>query len=415
MKKALLFLVLSILFIQCSPENEVEKEEQQEKPDNLAISVTIEGEYLNENREKFLYISNEEGEIEAQIELQNNQENKLSIEREPDTKYHLIVHDKRTYNGRTRHDFSIFQNMQSSAFTIKANPVINSGDLPKVDLHIVNTGNIERLGMTGGGSSSLSSEDGGTFTSSGKVLSKPGDYYYSFRKQDEPFARYFWTENITEDASFTLNYEELPTATLVETQLPQHERATIFLHGYRSEHPSAGHSIETKYSQGMQVFESYSPDEAIFDYFTFNMGLFDGTTSYSFHSVSEVIPTSIELPSFDFTINNFSLDDTQYTTTGDYDISSASFVFSEDNIHIQALVKVYSEPGSKVSFSINPLVNSLFEKVPSLDAAQLEPLNVSLFSYNFREKYQGAVRGFIEVNNPRTPGNFSAVVSRKNN
>lgn len=415
MKKTLLFLVLSILFIQCSPEDDVKREEQQEKPEDLEISVTIEGEFLNENREKFLYISNEEGKIEGQIALQNNQENILTIEREPDTKYHLIVHDKLISKGRTRHDFSIFENMQSSGYTIKGYSVVDRPDLAKVDLHIVNTGNMQRLGSTGGGSSSQSSENGGTFTSTGYILSNPGDYYYSFLRQDEPFARYFWTENIKEDASFTLDYEELPTATLVETQLPEHQSAAVFLHGYRSEHPGVGHSIKMGNTQGMQVFESYRPEEAIFDYFTFNLGLFDGTTSYSFYAVSEVIPASIEIPSFDFTINNFSVDDTQYTTTGEYNISSASFVISEDNVNIQSLVKVYSEPGSEISFSISPLINSLFEKVPSLDSAQLEPLNISLFSYNFREKYQGAVKGFIEGNNPRTPGDFTAVVSRKDN
>lgn len=416
MKKSLFFLVLSILFIQCSPENEVEKkEEQQEKPESLAISVTIEGEVLNENREKVLYISNEAGEIEGQIALQNNEKNTLSIERIPDTEYHLILHDKVTYDSRTIHDFSIFQNIRSSAYTIVANPVLSSGDLPQVDLQITNTGNIERIGMTGGGSSSRSSENGGTFTSVGNLISNPGDYFFSVKKQEETFARYFWAEDITEDKSFTLDYEELPAATLVETQLPEHGSATVFVHAYRSAYPSAGHPIATGNSGGMQIFKSYSPEEAVFDYFSFNLSLFNGSTSYSINSTSKVIPTEIEIPSFDLTINSFSVDDTRYSTTGEYDISSAAFLASGDNTNVQALVKVYSEPGSEISFSITPLSTSLFEMVPSLNASQLEPLSVSLFSYNFREDYQQAVRGFIESYNVRSPGDFSASVSRKDN
>lgn len=414
MKKAFLVFFLLISFIQCSPDNDVEKEEQQAKPGILIISVTIEGEFLNENREKILYISNQEGNIEGQITLLNNQENVLTLEKAPDTKYDLVVHDILTYNGRTRQDFNIFQNIQSSSYTINANAVINSGELPKVDLHIKNAGNLKRIGMTGGGSSSLSSEDGGTFSSSGKVLSNPGDYYYSFIKSGEPFARYFWTENVEEDKSFALNYEELPVAPLIETQLPENERATLFIHGYRSEYPSVGHRLSHGTIEGIKTYKTYFP-EAIFDYISFTAGLFDGTTSYSFYSVSEVIPSGIEIPSFDFTTNNFSIDDTQYTTTGNYDISNATFVISEDNINIQALVKVYSEPGSKISFSISPLINSLFAKIPSLDAAQLEPLNIALSSYNYHGSYAETVKGLIEGANPRTPGNSSARISRKKN
>lgn len=416
MKKALFFLVISIFFIQCSPENEIEnKEEQQEKPENLAISVTIEGEVLNENREKVLYISNDEGEIEGQIALQNNEKKTLTIEKEPDTEYHLIVHNINTFNDRTIHDFSIFQNVSSSAYTLKANSTTNSGELPQIDLQLTNTGNFERLGMTGGGSSSLSSDNGGTFTSVGNLLSDPGDYFYSFKKQEEDFARYFWAEDITEDKSFTMNYEDLPASNLVETQLPEHESATVFVYGYRSEYPSAGHSIKIGNTGGMQVLESYIPGESIFDYFSLNLNLFDGTTSYSINSTSEVIPTEIEIPSFDFTINNFSVDDTEYSTTGEYDISSAAFLTSADNTNVQALVKVYSEPGNEISFSITPLVTSLFEIVPSLNTSQLEPLSISMFSYNFREDYQQAVRGFIESHYDRSPGDFSASISRKNN
>lgn len=415
MKKAPLLLVLSFIFIQCSTNNDHEEEEQQEILEYLAISITIKGDLLNENREKILYISSEEGIIKGKIALQNNQENLLTIQREPNTEYHLIIHDKLTYNGRKRHNFNIFKNIKSSDYTLQANTGGTSGDLPNVDLHIFNTGNIDRLGMTGGGMSSWSSANGGTFTSNGTSLTDPGDYYASFKRQEDSFARYFWTENMEEDKSFTLDFEELPIAQLVETHLPEHVSATVFVNGYRTEHPSAAHRLSSGNTQGVQTYETYFPEEAVFDYIRFSAGFFDGNKSYSVNSVSEVIPSSIEVPSFDLTINNFSVDDTNYTTTGNYDISNANFIISDDNIYIQAIVKVYSEHNSEVSFSIGTLMDSFFEDLPSLDAAQLVPNTITLSSYNFRENYEEAVKGLIEDDSSRSPGNLSETISLKNN
>lgn len=414
MKKLPLFLVLSFFLIQCS-KNDLEGEEQQEKPENLAISITIEGDLLNENREKILYISSEEGIIEGHIPLLNNQENLLTIQREKNTKYYAIIHDKLTYNGRTRHDFAVFENVESSDYTITATSGGIGGNLPNVDLYLVNTGTLEKAGMTGGGHWSGSSANGGTFNIYGTCLSKPGDYYASFKKENEPYARYFWTEDVEEDKSFTLNYEELPIATAVETQLPEHKSATVFVHGYTSEHPSARHTLSYGSTQGNQTYDSYLPEEAVFDYVSFSAGFFNGTTSYSFYSVSEVIPSSIQVPSFDFTINNFSVDDTDYTTTGNYSISNANFIISDDNINIQVLVKVFSEHNSRVSFSIGPLIKSLFEELPSLDAAQLKPSSITLSSYSHGENYEEAVKTLIEDNSPRSPGYFRETVSRRNN
>lgn len=415
MKKALLFLVLSFLFIQCSTNSEIEEEEQEERLEHLTISVTIEGDLLNENREKILYLASEEGLIESQLSLQNNQENLLTIKREPETNYQLIIHDIQTFSGRTMHDFSIFENVASSDFTIKANPDVTSEDLPNVDLHIVNTGNLDPLGMTGGGQSSWTSANGGVFTSNSNSLTNPGDYYASFKKQDEPFARYFWAENVVEDKIFTLDYDELPTAPLHETQLPEHVSATVFVFGYRSEYPSAAHPLSRGSTQGNQTFETYFPEEAVFDYIRFSAGFFNGTESYSVNSVSEAIPSSIQVPSFDLTINNFSVDDTNYSTTGNYDISTATFSIYEENVPIQARVRVFSEPNSTVSFSMGTLINSLFEEFPSLDAVQLVPNSITLSSYNYYENYEEAVKGLIEDNSSRLPGSLSETVSRRNN
>lgn len=413
MKKVLPLLFLSILFIQCSTNDETEELEPQERLEDLAISITIEGNLLNENREKILYIGSEEGMIEGKISLQNNQKNILTIQRELNTKYYVIIHDKVTFDGRTRHDFDIFENLKSSDYIIKGHSGGTSSELPEVDLYIVNTGDLEPIGRTGGGQSSWSSANGGYFTSKGKSLTNPGDYYSSFKKQDEPFGRYFWTENIEEDKTFDLNYEELPIAPLVETQLPQHVSATIFVHGYRSEHPSAGHNLSRGSTQGFQIFETYFPEEHVFDYVRFSGSFFDGSKSYSINSVSEDIPSRIQVPSFDMTINNLSIDNTNYTTTGNYDYSTATFVISEDNIYIQAIVKVFSEQRSTVSFSISTLVNSLFEELPSLDAAQLAPNNVILSSYNNRENYEEAIEGIIESDSSRLPGYLGETVSRR--
>ena len=415
MKKVLSFLVLSFLFIQCSTNNEIEEEGQEERLEQLTVSVTIEGDLLNENREKILYLSSEEGVIEDQLSLQNNQENLLTVEREPDVNYHLIVHDILTYNGRTRHDFSIFQNIQSSDFTVKANPDETSGGLPDIDLHIFNTGNIDPLEMTGGGQSSWSSANGGTFTSTGNTLTDPGDYYASFKKQGEPFARYFWKENMEEDKIFTLDYEELPTALLVETELPEHVSATVFVHGYSLEHPSAGHSLSRGNTEGNQTFETYFPEEDVFDYIRFSSSFFNGTKSYSVSSISEAIPSNVQVPDFDLTINSFSVDDTNYSTTGNYDISNATFIISEDNLQVLAMVKVFSEQSSIVSFSIGTLINSLFGELPSLDAVELVPSTIMLSSYNYHENYEEAVKELIEGNNSRSLGSLNETVYRRNN
>lgn len=418
MRKILLPLVLSIFFIQCSTNNDLEEEEQQEKLEDLAISITVEGNLLNENRAKILYISSEEGKIEGKISLQNNQENLLTIQREPNTKYFAILQDILVYDDRTRHDFSIFENIESSEYTIKANTNNSgaNGDLPTVDLYLQNTGSLTQIGRTGGGHATYSSANGGTFKSRGTGLSNPGNYYASFIKQGELFARFFWTEDLEEDKSFSLNYDELPIAPLVKTQFPEHESATVFIHGYRSEFPSAAHILGFGNTQGISTYESYIPEETIFDYISFNARFTRGTKSYSTYSVSEVIPSSIQVPSFDFTIHNFSIDFTNYTTTGNFDISNANFVTSDDDVNIQVLVKVYSEHNNTVSFSIGTLINSLFEDFPLLDATQLEPFNITLTSYNYRENYGEAVKGLIEVNSyTLSPGNLEESVSQKQN
>lgn len=414
MKKTSLFLFLSVLYIGCSTNDISEEETQQEIIENLTISITIEGNL--ENREQTLYISSEEGVIVGQLSLKNNQGNSLTVQRDPDTRYFVIIHNKLTYNELTSHYFNIYENMKSSNYVIKANGNNNhaSEDLPNVDLFLSNTGNIKRVGMTGGGYSRMSTANGGTFESNGTCLSKPGDYYSSFKEQDEPFARFFWLENVEEDISFTHDYRELPIANLVATQLPEHESGTIFVSGVRSEHPSATHTLSYGGTQGLQTFDSYIPEYPIFDYTFFSASLFNGTTSYSFFAVAEEIPSSIQLPSFDFAINEFTLKSTVFSTTGDYKISNANFLISE-NDHIQAIVKVFSEPNEKVTFSINTLINSLFEKFPSLDAAELEPNRITLSSDNYRKNYHEFVKGLIEENRSKLPGNILKTISRKGN
>lgn len=402
--KRVLFLLLSIFLIQCSP-NEVEKEEPEEIPKNLTISFNIIGNVLNQNRQKTMYVSNDLGLIEGQIDLVNNQENLLSIPKKPNTKYHLIILDKLIFNGKARNEFSIFENVESSEFTLKENSPSNT-NTPKVDLYINNTGGLIEapIGATGGGYFSWSYRNGGTIEYNGNCLSNPGDFFASFKKTDEPFARYFWTKDIAVDKSFELSYEELPKAPAVETKLPEYQSASFHIYGYRSERPWPPHMLNNGYIQGNLSIISYVPEEDVFDYIYFNAHFYKRNIIFSHLFIGAEIPARIDIPAFDFTINNFSANNTNYTTTGNYDISNATFVVSNDNINTDAVVKVFSEYNRSVSFSIDNLINSLFKDFPSLDGAPLKPVEITLSSFSQYENYGETAKSFIENHYHQSPG-----------
>lgn len=51
----------------------------------------------------------------------------------------------------------------------------------------------------------------------------------------------------------------------------------------------------------------------------------------------------IQRPFFNFTINNFAVKNTNYTTTGNYDFSNAQFYYTDDNQHLPLVRKAVEE------------------------------------------------------------------------
>lgn len=416
MKKFLIFLLLSGILAQCSTstdDNLYEKEADLNKPKDLTISFNIEGNLMNEFQEKTLYISNEEGVIEGQIPLLNNQEHVLNIAKEPKVQYDLIVYDKSESFNHTRHTFNVYQNIESAAYTIDANYGPRK-TAPKLDLNLVNTGLVELIGHTGGSSATGSSIGGGSFNLKGSFLTNPGDFFSSFKKEGESSGRYFWIENIEEDISISQDYEELPSTTLAQTQLPEHDNGAIFIFGYTSSYPGAAHRLSSGSTQGYLTYETHLPTESIFNLKGINTTLSHGNTSYRILTYSESLPSIINVPSFDLDIISFSHNNVDFTTTGAYDYSVTTFVSSVEIQEVVVIVNVHSEPGSRVSFSIAELADSISGQVPIFDLSQLIPSSISLTSLSYRDNYAEAIKGNIENKfGKREPGYLLETVTRR--
>lgn len=423
MKKTLFVLFLSVLSIQCSKNNddtvvigeETEEEENGDtiETEELIFTINVDGNYFSEDYSGTLYISDEEGTILTQTTLKNNQGNTLTIDAEVNKQYDAIVSyiiPGDSNFPEENYFVSVFQDIKSSTYNLSRQ--ITEDDTPKLTLELVNTGNLEIISLSSFFGGTGSGANGGIYTFEGKARTSPGDFYISLQKDTEDFGRYFWVKNITENSSYSFDYEELPITAVVETEFPDVDNATISVEGYRNQHPSVGIRLsKIGNTDQLHPYQTYTPN-GIFDYYKFYTRFNIGNASYNINSFEMQLPSGIEVPELDFSIENFAVNNTSITTNNNYDAARASYNLQVEN-EIYILFNVYSEKVEGLSASKARLFDAIFENIASAQASSLEPNSITLFSYNYIDTYDDFLDYFLGGKQmPTVPGTHAESVSK---
>jgi hypothetical protein len=318
MKKLLVFC-LTLFFISCSsdstePEPEidqqtddevvVEEEHEENQTEPFSFSVLIKGNYLNENFNGTLFLSNENGEIILKRELLNNFNNNISIEIASNKLYDISILLERNTQFNTESEIHTFTNVSSGEYVIDSMEKNGNGDT--FNLFLSNTGfeggspRLEIVNFSSSGGRH-SSSNGGTYEADIELENYPSNFYGVYIGSTETLPRYFHKNLIERNNNFEIDFQTMP---FVENKInyifpPEPSSGQAEIYGFYEGNGSRKKEL-VYYPTGTTPFELYYPDNIFDNFLTYGFfrKLTDGI-DYEFHFYGKPINQEYSFPLFE--------------------------------------------------------------------------------------------------------------------
>ena len=391
MKKAILIISVSLIFLQCNKSDETPPEEINNEL--ASYSLFVDGTFFPPNSSGRLIISDSNGDILSEGDLVNNQTTTLDVITEPNGIYDLTIFAKLLTNGTNLNYIFTYEDILAGDYSF-GNFRGNNPNADEITITLTNSGtNMELISSTGYLDVTNNPSNGGTHILNGFLSASPGNYYASFKKDGEPMSRYMWNTALNGNTDIDADFATLPLVDgLSSIQLPDYGTSFFLrLSGVKNDDPvglnGVRHNIQgTDYNSGVSSATINFP-EGLFDAFETSLSYSDpnDNKNFIFSNKSTGIPAALPEPTLDFNIINSSFSNFSATTTGEYDYFSASF-----NIWIPAqdlllIYEIYGKPSPEVMISKVNLFNNLFADNSDVNSDVLDSLEVGFGITNYSQ------------------------------
>lgn len=346
------------------------------------------------------FLSDQNGNVLASGELQIGQTLELYFTGDPDPSatYDLsyMRYDNIIELDQKIYALSTFTNIEQGTYEIGQYSLIeNSND--EIYLNLNNTGYPFEVISTPTGAGGGGPENGGYFNFHSNLEVKPtSDFYVSFKSTNDQFSRYFWGEDIVEGSVFNIDYTTLSEITnIISTQIPSNDYCFFSVEGLKSDDVNnIHHSVAFgNYADGNSSLLTSAPSN-VFDNFIFKVQYSNENVGYSKHLRTTSIPTIINKPTLDFTVNNPSPQSFNMTTTGIATMYAVTYSGENSNENVFVSQSIYGKVAPEVSFSKENLRMNIQQTYPDLTGFETLPLgavtlsNYSLNTYEEILKYR---------------------------
>lgn len=339
------------------------------------------------------FLSDENGTILDSGELKKGQSTILSFSKDPSTHFDLsyMRYDNVTDLGIEVYSLVTFTSIEAGTYYIGPSSFYeNSHD--EITLKLNNTGYPFEVKSSSSWEGGGGPENGGYFNFNSNLVGSPtSDFYASFKSPNDQFVRYYWGESIPQGSVFNIDYNTLPEITnTINTQIPSNNFSYFSVEGLKN---NIHHSIAYGNSAGGNTSLSTSPPPNVFDSYLFKVHYNTNNLGYSKQLLTTTIPEEINVPAFDFTINNPSPNNFNMSTTGEATIYSVTFRAANTDETVFLAQSIYGEFTPQVSFSKENLRMNIQQDYQGLSGFETLSLgSASLLYYNLTNSYKDILK-----------------------
>jgi len=379
MKKIFFLLVLSLILFSCS------KNADEIQDFTVHLNVDRFNNFGNDNISIRAFLSDENGTILANGELKKGQLTTLSFSKDPSAHFDLsyMRYDVNTDLGTELYSLVTFTDIEAGTYYLSTSSFYgNSYD--EISLKLNNTGYPLEVISTPSWEGDSGQQNGGYFNFNSNLVGSPtSDFYASFKSPNDQFVRYYWGESIPQGSVFNIDYTTLPEITNpINTQVPSSNFSYFSVEGIKNNDVNnIHHSIAYgNFAEGNTSISTSVPPN-IFDKYLFNLNYSTNNIWYSKKLLTNTIPEEINIPEFDFTINNPSPQKFNMSTTGEATIYKIGFKSENNNGRDFLFHSVYGEVAPEVSFSKENLRINILQTYQELTGFETSTLDTAALVY----------------------------------